>query len=93
MVSQPSFRALNARAEGINDVPDRSRQLVDEKCHAEILAAGQRAGGAKEARPDHEPAGHIVGPLDRRVEQEAQQHRTADDQEIGCEEDRRRRVT
>ena len=68
------------------------RQPVDEKRHAEILAAGQRAGGAEEARSDHEAARHVVGPLDRGVEQEAQQHRTADDQEIGGEQDRRRCV-
>jgi len=57
-----------------------------------FLSSGERAGGAKEARPDHEAARHIVGPFDRCIEQEAQQHRTADDQKVGCEEDRRRCV-
>jgi hypothetical protein len=80
------------RTHGIDHAPNPDRQHVDEKCHAEVLAAGKGAGGTEEARSDHEAAGHIIGPLDRCIEQEAQQHRTADDQKIGNEEDRRRCV-
>ena len=53
-----------------------------------ILGAGQRAGGAEEARSHHQAARHVVGPFDRRIEQETQQHRNADHQEIGDEQDR-----
>jgi hypothetical protein len=66
------------------------RQHVDEKRHAEIFGSRQRACRAEEARSDHQAAGDIVGPLDRRIEQEAQQHRTADHQQVGGEQDRRR---
>ena len=69
-----------------------ARQHVDEEGDAEIFAARQRAGRAEEARSDHQAARDVVGPFDRRVEQEAQQHRDADDQEIGDQQDRRRDV-
>ena len=46
----------------------------------------------KKARADHQPARDVVGPFDRRIEAEAQQHRGADDHEIGGQQDGRDRV-
>ena len=80
-------------ADGVDDAARPGRQHIDEKRDAEIFAAGQRAGRAEETRSDHQAAGDVVGPFDRCVEQRAQQHRAADDQKVGCEQDGRCRVT
>jgi hypothetical protein len=80
------------RADGIDDAPRTRRQHVDEEGDAEIFAPRERARRAEEAGADHQAAGDVVGPLDRGVEQEAGQHRDADHDEVGGEQDRGDRI-
>jgi len=68
------------------------RQLVDEKGDAGIVAAGERAGGAEEARAHHQPARDVVGPFHRRVEPVAQHHGDADHQQVRDQQQRGDRI-
>jgi hypothetical protein len=77
---------------GIDNGSNFRGQHVGEKSHAKILAAGERTRRAEKARSDHQTARHVVGPFDRRVEQETQQHRAADHEEVGEQKDRGDRV-
>jgi len=52
----PATTVTSTSAPWLDHAADSGRQHVDKKCHAEILAAGKRAGGAKEARTDHQAA-------------------------------------
>ena len=45
-----------------------SPQLLHEECDADVLVARESARGAEEAQRHHQPAGDVVGPLDRRRE-------------------------
>src|SRR5260370_714665 len=86
--TQMKTSAARASAKPIGRPPHKgtkkpsSTSAIGGRTEAGVARGGDGAGGAEEARADHEAAGPVVGPFARRVEPRPQQHRDDDDDEI-----------